>query len=139
MRYLIDTVCFKEIITRRKKGLTPPGSLFITRVIQEELGDHANDIELTKHDIKILKEDIFVLSQIKKVMKKEGDNEKFIRLYNNKGAGDVNLIATVLAIRQKESGSGILFEYEDDLVIVTHDKGLQSVCKKYDIPYREHI
>jgi len=56
-------------------------------------------------------------------------SESVIDLYDNKGDGDVMIIATVLAEKRKEAGSWLTTEW----VVATEDNGLKKLLSKFGI------
>ena len=56
-------------------------------------------------------------------------SESVIDLYDDKGDGDVMIIATILAEKRKEAGSWLITEW----VVATEDNGLKKLLSKFGI------
>lgn len=97
---------------------------FVPEEIMYELRDNRNlDInELKKNQIPISYD---VLNMLEIVMAQA----KIVKLYQNEGNGDALIVATALSMKNIENSKLV----KDEWIIVTSDKGVASLSKKFAI------
>lgn len=126
-KYLIDTTPAVAITKDMFETNFYKEKCFFPEEVLYELRDNCNYERFIKNVIKIDKDILYFLQTT--VMTGLTDNSKLVDLYQNKGNGDVFIIATILSKQYDDRGS--LFRTR--WVIVTEDKGVMEAAYKYDI------
>ncbi|MBQ2638968.1 hypothetical protein IJF91_02810 [Candidatus Saccharibacteria bacterium] len=125
-KYIIDTNVAATLSRATMKTKIFTEKCFLPEEILYELKDN----KIVGHDIlykQNLPTTLEILNKLQSIVMHKA--EKVIDLYNNEGNGDVMIVATILAERDKELGQMLLTEW----VIVTEDKGLTKLASEFDI------
>ncbi|MBL7738906.1 MAG: hypothetical protein JNK14_06770 [Chitinophagaceae bacterium] len=126
MKYILDKNALSNDLLKNNSKRT---DLCITEEVIQEAGYSRAEVRtLAKTGINILRMSKKHLEKLKEVMKAEGGNLKLISLYPGRGTADVVMIAYVLAERDIVDTL-----FPDEFTIITNDKELTSVAKKYQI------
>lgn len=131
--YFIDTNIFASptIIPLLFSGESVKNSKFyiIDAVIEESGRD---DLKREKGvNTEFLSTDMKHLEKVVSIMSENGKNLELISLFENKGAGDILILAHILYMIEKEQN--ILEVFRDHYYIVSHDNELKKIGKKYNI------
>ena len=126
MRYLIDNNTLSNTLLSRSLGRN---DVFVLEEVVDEyvyLPEEVNKIKSA--GIQILKLSKKHLEESIKILSDHGNNYKLIRLYTNKGCGDVMMLAYVLAERDKPNSL-----FTEEYTLVTCDKELTKIARMYGI------
>lgn len=126
MKYLLDTnILFSTVEQRIYKRF----DLYVTEDVAEECVSSPERISQIKIvGIQTLEMKKKHFEKVKEVLSKHGDNFSLIRLYSGKGKADVMMLAYILAEKEKPETL-----FEEEYTLVTRDKTLTTVAKKYSI------
>jgi len=126
MRYLIDTNTLSNGLLNES---FKRDDIFVLKEIVEEYAFTDQEADKIKRSgIQILEVNKKHLQKLNDILKDHGDNFDLIRLYTNKGAGDVLMIAYILS--EKERPEEL---FVDKYTIVTNDKELFNIARSYKI------
>lgn len=123
-KYLLDTTPAASLHNEWLKTKFFQNYCFVPEEIMYELRDNfeLDLIELKKNQIPVTYD---ILNELQIVMAQA----KIVKLYQNEGNGDSLIIATALAMKNKENAKLI----KDDWVIVTSDTGVATLAKNFAI------
>lgn len=126
MRYLLDTNSLSYAVVNRRGKST---DLFTLREVAEERTSDSDEMQkISRAGITILDLEPKHLKQMIDVMNEHAGDTKLIRLYTGEGAGDIVLLAFILA-----EHSTVEQMFPEKYTLVTTDKRLREVAETYGI------
>ncbi len=132
MRYLIDNNTLSNALLSRSLGRK---DVFVVSEIVDEYAYIPEEVvKIKSFGINILEVGKKHLETAAKILNDHADNLKLIRLYTNKGCGDVMMLAYIVAEKEKPESL-----FTEEYTLVTRDKELISVAKIYGIKSVERL
>ena len=126
MRYLIDANSLSSDLLGYAKGHR---NFYVIEDVIDEMRGSDGAQKIRAADIKTIHITKKHIDKLYEILEAHGKNLRLIRLFTNKGAADVLMLAVALA-----DGDGQIRMFDDhDWTIVTRDKGLIETAGKYGI------
>lgn len=126
MKYLLDTNNLSNRLI--DSAIKREDLCVLEEIIAEYAFSDIDEQKITRAGIKILNLRRNHLEKMKEIMSVHGGNLKLIRLYKSEGAGDIAMLAYVLAERDTPDNL-----FSEEYTLVTKDKELCRVAKEYGI------
>lgn len=126
MRYLIDNNTLSNALLNRSLGRN---DVFVLQEIVDEYVYLPEEVSKIKSvGIKILQVEKKHLEASIEILSNHGSNYKLIRLYTNKGCGDVMMLAYAVAERDRPDSL-----FNEEYTLVTCDNELAKIAEIYGI------
>jgi hypothetical protein len=132
MKYLLDAHALSNAVIGESKRRD---DLFIVEDVLSEWANTDAQKGRVTNSFNIIPVSYEQLVQAQNIMEAHGDNLKLVQLYNDKGTGDIMMLAHVLNVREKRRTA----LFEEEMVIVTKDAEVKKVAAEYQIKTVEKI
>ena len=130
MKYILDTNSLNKHLIKRAGTRK---DVCIIQDVEDEHTSYGSNPSRVR-GVEILYPAKKHLLRLQELLKTEGDNFNIIRLYTGEGTADVMILAFILA--EKETPDTL---FPDTYTVITQDKGLTSVAKKYGISCKKML